>query len=70
MVTKYYPLDDKMSDQSLVCSCLLYLQETEVLQQCDELLKKLGMKGSIFGSNPPPQVQQQQPDSSGKAGDG
>lgn len=27
--------------------------EVEVLQQCDDLLKKLGMKGSIFGSAGP-----------------
>eukprot|EP00879_Flechtneria_rotunda_P000881 GHRR01001008.1.p1 GENE.GHRR01001008.1~~GHRR01001008.1.p1 ORF type:complete len:139 (+),score=34.83 GHRR01001008.1:126-542(+) len=34
--------------------------ETEVLQQCDDLLKKLGMNGSIFGSNPPETVQPKQ----------
>eukprot|EP00882_Tetradesmus_deserticola_P001876 GHRQ01002012.1.p1 GENE.GHRQ01002012.1~~GHRQ01002012.1.p1 ORF type:complete len:189 (+),score=72.75 GHRQ01002012.1:71-568(+) len=30
--------------------------EVEVLQQCDGLLKKLGMQGSIFGSTVPGQV--------------
>jgi hypothetical protein len=34
------------------------LQEVEVLQQCDDLLKKLGMKGSIFGSTVPGQVRE------------
>jgi hypothetical protein len=34
------------------------LQEVEVLQQCDDLLKKLGMKGSIFGSSGPGQLRQ------------
>lgn len=38
----------------LLLRCLrLALQEVEVLQQCDDLLKKLGMKGSIFGSAGP-----------------
>lgn len=32
--------------------------EVEVLQQCDDLLKKLGMKGSIFGSTVPGQARE------------
>lgn len=31
--------------------CRVRVQEAEVLNECDDLLKKLGMKGSLFGSN-------------------
>jgi hypothetical protein len=40
------------------CSVWPVLQEVEVLQQCDDLLKKLGMKGSIFGSTVPGQARE------------
>jgi len=36
------------------------LQEAEVLQECDDLLKQLGMKGSLFGSGDNPLLRLQQ----------
>lgn len=34
--------------------------EAEVLQECDDLLKQLGMKGSLFGSGDNPLLRLQQ----------
>lgn len=33
----------------LVSPHVLWLQELDSLKQCDDLLKKLGVKGSLFG---------------------
>jgi hypothetical protein len=40
-----------------LCICT---QEAEVLTECDDLLKKLGMKGSLFGAGDNPLAKLQQ----------
>jgi hypothetical protein len=43
------------------CTCVLCVaQEAEVLTECDDLLKKLGMKGSLFGAGDNPLAKLQQ----------